>query len=110
MFADHDGIDHEREIERDRQFGDSFDYRPVSQRAELRGLRRNVTDGCLNLLHNQTGIEDFHASHGNSVLYCQEGDDGLAIHSELMKSFQVRLYARSAARIRSGDGERDRCH
>src|SRR6185312_12415893 len=107
MFANHDRIHNQWKLKRLRETGDCPYLRGVAQRSSLRGLRRNVVQNCLNLLKNQVWRQDFDARNSARVLDGYQRDRRLAINAKLMKRFEVRLDARSAARVGTGDGQCD---
>ena len=103
VFADHDGIDYQREPEIGRRRGDGLHDLAVAARAGLGGVRRNVLQNRGQLGQHQFRGHAIHARQAHGVLHRQQGDHGFAVHTELMKCFQVRLDTRAADWVGAGD-------
>src|SRR5215218_2666124 len=73
-------------------------------------MRPDVVDHRLDLLNDQRGIQTFDPADRLRILNREQCDDGFPINPELVKGFEIRLYARATARIGAGDGEGNSRH
>ncbi len=67
----------------------------------------SANDGA-NLIGHQIGREIFDPLDAARVLHGDQRDHGLPIDAELMKGLEIGLDSRSAARVRSGNRQRNR--
>ena len=102
VFADHDGVNDKRRIA--DGVGNGFDNCRGAEGAGLGGVGRDIFENGVDLLADEFGIEQFDAGDGLGVLDGDEGEDGFAVDTELMKCFEIGLDAGTAAGIGAGDG------
>ena len=109
VLAEENGIHYQREMEINGHASDSFDDFPFPQRASLCRRWRDIADNRPNLRGDQIGGKIFDSVHSVCVLHGDQGDHRLAINTELMECFKIGLNPRSAARVRTGNRQRNRC-
>src|SRR5256885_233812 len=75
--------------------------------AGFRGPRRNIFEHRQNLFQHQIRRKNHGARQAHAVLHRDHGDHRFAVYTELVKRLQVRLNARTAGWVASGDRERN---
>ena len=109
MLADHDRIEHHvRGAMAIEPGGDRLDDRRVGQHADLHRADIEIGKHRVHLCGDEIRRHIVNAEHALGVLRGERGDDAGAIDAERREGFQIGLDAGAAARIRAGDGERDR--
>jgi len=108
MLADGNRIDNQRALEPSGDIAYRFDDLAIAQRSGFHGRRWHVFQDGQDLFSQQIGRDAFDAPHADAVLDGEQSDASLAVDAKLMKSFEVGLDSGAAARIGSGNTQRNR--
>ena len=85
---------------------DRFDNRRRRQHAGLRGMELDIAGNGLDLCRHEICHQRFDRDDAERVLRRDRRDRARSVHAERRECLQVRLNARTTARITAGDGQR----